>query len=93
MSGWYVYLLRCADGSLYTGIATDTRRRVREHNHDNRRGAAYTRGRRPVRLVYREAAPTRSAAARREAAIKRMPRAAKEVLVRRRARRRRRVYT
>ncbi len=81
MAGWHVYMLRCADGSLYTGIATDVERRVAEHNGDDRLGARYTRARRPVRLVYREACPDRSSAARREAAIKRLPKAAKEALV------------
>ncbi len=73
---WTVYLLRCADGSLYTGIATEPGRRVREHNAG--RGAAYTRARRPVTLVYQEAAPDRPAALRREWALKQLTRAEKE---------------
>ena len=77
---WYVYILRCADGSLYTGIAKDPERRLEEHNGDGP-GARYTRARRPVRLVYQETVPTRSAAARREAAIKRLNKPAKEALV------------
>lgn len=77
---WYVYMLRCADGSLYTGIAKDLMRRLDEHNGDARLGARYTRGRRPVTLVYAEAAPDRSAACRREHAIKRLERAAKQAL-------------
>ncbi|MHB1351884.1 MAG: GIY-YIG nuclease family protein [Thiobacillus sp.] len=79
-AGWCVYILRCADGSLYTGITTDTARRLAEHNGDGPRGARYTRSRRPVELVYAEAALSRDAAARREAAIKRLDRARKLAL-------------
>lgn len=68
--GWYVYILRCGDGSFYTGSTTDVSRRLREHQSG--RGARYTRSRPPVALVYTEAAPDRAAAQRREAAIKRM---------------------
>ncbi|MEW6313611.1 MAG: GIY-YIG nuclease family protein [Pseudomonadota bacterium] len=78
---WKVYLLRCADGSLYTGIATDVARRVAEHNGDDVRAANYTRARRPVVLVYQEAAASRSAAAQRECAIKRLTRQGKEALI------------
>ncbi len=67
---WFVYMLYCADGTLYTGITTDTGRRVQEHNAGAPRGARYTRSRRPVTLAYVEPAPTRSAAAQREWAIK-----------------------
>lgn len=74
----FVYLVECADGTLYTGWTTDLARRLRQHNAG--RGARYTRTRRPVRLVYAEAQPTRSAAMRREAALKRLPRAAKLAL-------------
>lgn len=77
MAAWYVYLVRCADGSLYTGITRDVARRVAEHNGDDRRAARYTRARRPVVLVYQEAHPGRAEAARREAHIKRLPRARK----------------
>jgi putative endonuclease len=78
---WTVYMLRCADGSLYTGIARDVQRRLHEHNHCNRLGARYTRGRRPVRLVFQCAMHSRGAAAAREAAIKRLSRAEKEALI------------
>ena len=77
---WQVYIVRCADGSLYTGIARDLKRRIAEHNADKGAGASYTRSRRPVRLVYQEPAADRGAALRREAAIKRLPAAAKRVL-------------
>ena len=73
-------MLRCADGSLYTGITTDVDRRVAEHNGDGVLGARYTRSRRPVEPVYVEAAASRAEAARREAAIKRLDRARKLAL-------------
>jgi putative endonuclease len=77
---WWVYLLRCADGTLYTGITTDLDRRLAEHNGDGPAGARYTRSRRPVQLAYSEAARNRSAASQREAAIKRLDRARKLAL-------------
>ena len=70
MSEWYVYMLRCADDTLYTGVATDLAARVATHNAGQ--GAKYTRGRRPVVLVYQETAVDRAAAQRREAEIKRL---------------------
>jgi len=76
---WFVYIARCGDGSLYTGVTTDPDRREMLHNAG--RGAAYTRSHRPVRLVYREPAGTRNEALRREAAIKRLGRARKEAMV------------
>lgn len=75
---WYVYILRCADDSLYTGVATDLAARVSTHNAG--KGAKYTRGRRPVVLVYKETAADHGAALRREAAIKRMKAPAKRRL-------------
>jgi putative endonuclease len=78
---WWVYIVRCRDGSLYTGIARDVERRLDEHNAHDRLGARYTRARRPVVLVYREALTTRSEASKREAQIKGMTRAGKERLV------------
>jgi len=84
MSDWFVYIVRCADRSLYTGVAIDVRGRVEAHNHG--RGAKYTRGRGPVRLVYAERAGTRASALRREHAIKRLTRAAKQQLIRESAR-------
>lgn len=77
---WFVYIVSCSDGTLYTGITTDLERRIGEHNA-GRAGARYTRSRRPVRLVYREAAENRSEAARREHLIKRMSSAEKMKLV------------
>jgi putative endonuclease len=75
---WIVYLVRCGDGTLYTGITTDLDRRLAEHNAG--RGGAYTRTRLPVAFVYWEMVSDRSSALRREHAIKRLNRAAKEAL-------------
>ena len=80
-SAWCVYVVRCADGSLYTGIATDAARRVAEHNSSDQLAAKYTRARRPVVLVYEEACTDRAAAARREHAIKRLERREKQSLI------------
>ncbi len=66
--GWTVYLLRCADGSLYTGITTDPLRRLKQHNAG--KGGAYTRVRRPVQMVFQERHRSRSRALKREAKIK-----------------------
>ena len=76
---WSVYVVRCSDGTLYTGVAKGVEARLAKHNSG--RGAAYTRSRRPVRLFYREDGFTRCAALRREAGIKSLPRAGKEGLV------------
>ena len=80
MKPYTVYILRCGDGSLYTGIAVDLARRLTAH----RKGSAsrYTRARQPLRLVYRESQPDRAAATKREAAIKRLTRAEKLRLIR-----------
>ena len=76
---WSVYVLRCRDGSLYTGITNNLPRRLRAHRAG--RGAAYTRSRLPLRLVYVERRRSRGAALRREAAIKRLPRPQKLSLI------------
>ena len=81
MGEWQVYLLRCADDSLYTGVATDLERRLLQHNGELSGGARYTRGRRPVVLAYREDCDDRGAAQRREAEIKRLSRAEKIALI------------
>lgn len=73
---WYVYLVRCADGTLYCGVTTDVARRLEEHNAGNR-GARYTRSRRPVRLVCCAACADRASAQRLEWEVKRQPRARK----------------
>lgn len=80
-TGWSVYILRCSDSTLYTGITNDLSRRVDEHNGNDRLAARYTRGRRPVELVYTEVCDGRGKAAQREYAIKQMRRQTKERLI------------
>lgn len=82
--GWQVYILECADGTLYAGVAANLQRRVRQHNGELVGGPKYTRGRRPVRLLWSEWADDRSAAQQREASIKKLSRAEKLLLVARR---------
>ncbi len=81
MAGWYVYLLRCRDGSFYTGVARDLERRLRQHNGELVGGARYTRGRRPVELAWSEPCDDRAAAQSREAQVRKLSRAAKLRLV------------
>lgn len=76
---WYLYILRCKEGTLYTGITTDPERRLEEHNSG--KGAKYTRGRGPVEMVYREMCPDHSTALKRELEIKGLTRQEKEKLV------------
>ena len=76
-----LYILECADGTLYTGIAAHVARRLAQHNGEKPGGARYTAGRRPVRLVYEAQFPSRSAAVREEARIKRLTRREKNELV------------
>lgn len=78
---WHVYLLRCADDTLYTGIARDLERRLRQHNGELAGGPKYTRGRRPVALLWACTEAGRGAALQRELEIKRLSRAAKLALV------------
>lgn len=73
---WYVYLLRCADATLYCGVTTDMERRLKEHNA-GKRGAKYTRARRPVALLCCVAQADRAAACRLEREVKRRPRTEK----------------
>ena len=80
MSSWHVYILECADGTLYTGITTDLERRLSEHN-EGRLGARYTRARRPVRLVYSVSYANRSEASIAEAQIKKLSRRKKQALI------------
>jgi len=76
-----VYILKCSDGTLYTGSTVDMNKRLREHNGLLKNGAKYTRGRRPVRVVYKEKCETLALARAREAEIKRMGREEKLLLV------------
>ncbi len=75
-----LYILRCSDTTLYTGITADLERRLNEHNNSDK-GAKYTRSRRPTTLVYSEILETKSAALKREIAVKKMTRAQKEGLL------------
>jgi putative endonuclease len=78
---WYVYIARCADNSLYTGITTNLERRIREHNSNNYSGAKSLRYRRPVKLVYYEQFANQTQAAVRERAIKKWTRKYKLKLI------------
>ena len=79
MPEWSIYLLRCADGSFYTGITTDVSRRISEHEQGNR-GAKYLRGRGPFELVYQRAVGDRSIATRIEYCVKQLSKSEKEDL-------------
>lgn len=81
MATYYVYVVTCADTTLYTGVTTDPERRLKEHNGQYARGAKYTQSRRPVHLSYVEPCENRSEAQRREAAIKALSRAQKHHLI------------
>ena len=76
---WWVYILRCSDGTLYTGITDDVARRLAAHSEG--RGAKYTRGRGPLALVYQEEQPDKPQALRRELAVKKLTRAQKLALI------------
>jgi putative endonuclease len=76
---WSVYIIRCSDSSLYTGVTTDVPRRISEHN--SKKGAFYTRNKTPVKLVYQEPMANQSEACKRESAIKRLPRIEKLNLI------------
>lgn len=80
MSDWWVYIVCCADHTLYTGVAKDVAKRLDEHNN-SRKAAKYTRVRRPVEVVYLEPADNRSAAMKREMAIKALSRKQKQQLI------------
>jgi predicted GIY-YIG superfamily endonuclease len=79
MKPWTVYILRCADGTLYTGVTNDLSQRLKQHNAGQ--GSRYTRARLPVALAYQEPAQNRSRAQQREAAIKRLTRRDKLALI------------
>jgi len=81
-NSWYVYIVRCADSSYYTGVTVSLDRRLRQHNGELAGGARYTRPRRPVRLVWSQKATSRSMAQRLEAALRRLPTVQKDRLVR-----------
>lgn len=77
---YFIYILKCSDETLYTGITTDIQRRVNEHNNSDK-GAKYTKLRRPVTLVYSEESQDRSSASKREYAIKKLTRKEKLELI------------
>ncbi len=79
-NGWHIYIVRCHDGTLYTGITKNLERRIAEHNSDQG-GAKYTRSRKPVKLVYAEPVDSRTTAARREYQLKKMSLAQKRALI------------
>ena len=82
MVEWFIYLIRCADGTLYTGITTNVSRRFAEHQSDAKgKGAKYLRGRGPICLVYQKAVGSRSLAAKLESRIKKFSKKKKEALV------------
>ena len=85
MKAWYVYVVRCKDGTLYSGITTDVVRRVAEHN-DSKEGARYTRTRRPVTLGYKKRCASRSEASKKEYALKLLTRAEKLALIKKQRR-------
>jgi len=77
---WVLYVLLCADGSYYTGTTTDIKRRLKEHN-TSRRGAKYTKTRRPVEIIYTEKFPSRSSAQKAEYRFKQLTRKQKEKVI------------
>jgi putative endonuclease len=79
MQDWYVYIVKCRDGSLYTGIATDVERRIADHLTN--RGAKYLRGRGPLELVFKKQVGKRGRALKLEHQVKRLPRHKKEALI------------
>jgi putative endonuclease len=81
MAQWSVYIVRCSDGALYTGIAKDVRRRLAEHAQDNRKGAKYLRGKGPLRLLLVRTIGSRDLALRVESQIKKLPKVQKEELI------------
>ncbi len=78
---WYLYLIRCRDGTLYTGISTDVYRRFAQHQGAGNAGSRYLRGRGPLSLVFRERLGSKSLALKVERRVKKMPKARKEKLI------------
>lgn len=78
---WYVYMVRASDNALYTGITTDPKRRLLEHQTDKKRQAKFFKGRQAISIVYLDKAENRSAASKVEAQLKKLPKAKKEALV------------
>jgi putative endonuclease len=78
---YFVYIVRCKDNSLYCGQTKNVKKRIEEHNSSNSKGAKYTKGRRPVALVYQERYSSKSMALKREHMIKKLPKKEKESLI------------
>ncbi len=81
MHTWFLYLIRCKDNSLYTGITTDIKRRFNEHQSNDRKGSKYLRGKAPLKLVLKKKIGNKSLASKVEAKVKKLPKAKKELLV------------
>jgi len=81
MLPWHLYILRCCDGSLYTGITTDVKRRILEHNGEGKKGAKYLRGKGPATLVFKKRIGGKSLASKAEYRVKRLSKTKKEMLV------------
>ena len=78
---WYVYMIRCSDTTLYTGVTTDVERRFLEHKEGGRKGSKYARARIPLKVVYVESCESRSEAQKREHALKKLAKSEKESLI------------
>jgi len=81
METWFLYLIRCKDNSLYTGITIDVNRRFEEHQNNDRKGSKYLRGKAPLKLVLKKKIGNKSLASKVEAKVKKLPKANKELLV------------
>ncbi|MFV1977445.1 MAG: GIY-YIG nuclease family protein [Candidatus Scalindua sp.] len=81
MNNWFLYLIRCRNGRLYTGITTDVERRFEEHRNGKKKGSKYLRGKAPLKLVMKKKVGSRSMALRIEAKVKKLPKIKKELLV------------
>ena len=81
MNNWFLYLIRCRNGRLYTGITTDVERRFEEHESGNKKGSKYLRGKTPLKLVMKKRVGNRSMALKVEAKVKKLPKTKKELLV------------
>ena len=78
---YFFYIVRCSDDSLYSGITTDLKRRIEEHNSDGKKGAKYLRAKKPVQLVYFEKFKDRNSALVREAEVKKLPKSKKKQIL------------
>ena len=81
METWFLYLIRCKDNSLYTGITTDVKRRFKEHQGNDRKGSKYLRGKAPLKLVLKKKIGDKSLVSKVEAKVKKLPKTRKELLV------------